>query len=302
MGLFGRTLVGLGFVLACTTATGCSDQVERRDGRYQVRMVRVTDRSSSEEHVTREAIKQALGGAFDAEVSFALASEQEGLAAELWFAEQPGPSGARDLIVGLRVQTPSDLRPMLGEDGLEANVLLERESGQASLAQDIGLAIGRAVSVLEARVGLARGDERRVNQLLASEDPELVLLALEWIRDRRSSGNPDAVAALLTHADERVGLLAIEALGTIGGPEHVHALLRGVRLADPGQAHRAYEALASLGGPDAQAFLEFAARNEDEQERRQAAARALGQVIDGVDPSNVVNSPVERPPVRGHRQ
>lgn len=300
-----RLAVGLALALAAlgaVGAAGCGKRVERRDGRYPVRVVRVTDRSASDEELSREMVKQTVGAALAAQSSFELASGDEGLRAEIWFAEQPGPSGERDLIVGLRVETPADLAPRLGEEGLEANVLLERESGQVSLAQDLNLAIGRAVGVLEARVGLARGDAARVNELLAAEDPELVLLALEWIRDRRSPADPDRVAALLGHPDERVGLLAIEALGVIGGPEHVQRLLRGVRLSDPGQAHRAYEALTTLGGPDARAFLEFAARNEDEPERRQAAARALAELDRGGSERNVIESPLESAPPRGHRQ
>ncbi len=292
--------VAIGFGLGLVGSAGCRDASQTQDGRYQVRMVRVTDRSAGDEHVSRETVKQAVARAFAAQSSFELTAGDDGLPAELWFAEQPGPGAARDLIVGLRLETPTDLGPRLGEDGLEANVLLERESGPTSLAQDLNLAVERAVGVLEARVGLARGEARRVNELLAASDPELVVLALEWIRDRRSPGDADSVAALLDHSDERVGLLAIEALGVIGGPEHVHGLLRGVRLSDPGQAHRAYEALARLGGPDAKAFLEFAARNEDEPERRQAATRALARLTD--EGSSVVEAQPPQVPSRGHRQ
>lgn len=303
MGRFARLFAAFGLALSLAGGAACNEPQKPAQGRYEVQVVRVTDRSLGEEHVSRETIRQALGGAFDAESSFRLSAEDEGLPAELWFAEQPGPNGSsRDLIVGLRIQTPNDLETSLGSDGLEANVLLERESGDASLAQDLNLAIGRAVAVLEARVGLARGDKKRVNQLLASEDPELVLLALEWVRDHRGGADPEVVAQLLRHDDERVGLTAIEALGVIGGPEHVAALLRGVRLADAGQAHRTYEALATLGGPDAQAFLEFAARNEDEDERRQAAARALTHLLDGAGATNVIQSEPSKPPARGHRQ
>lgn len=291
--------MGLALAFGLSLAASCSRKEPREDGRFEVRVVKVTDRSATEEHVSRDAIKHGLRAAFDATSTFELSSDDDALPAELWFAEQPGPGGARDLIVGLRVQTPSDLHAALGDDGLEANVLLERDSGEASLAGDLNMAIERAVAVLEARVGLARGDARRIRELLESTDPELVLLALEWTRDHRQ-GDPEVVAQLLTHSDERVGLMAIEALGAIGGPDHVHALLRGVRLADPGQAHRAYEALATLGGPEAQAFLEFAARNEDEPERRQAANAALTKLIDGEDPSSLRGP--EAPPPRGHRQ
>jgi hypothetical protein len=286
--------------VALAAGVGCRDRREQ-DGRWSVHLARVTDRSAGEARLPGAAAENALERAFSSHRSFSLVRGDQGLAAELWFAEQPAADGARDLIVGLRLETPPGLDGRLGEDGLEANVLLERESGDAGLEQDLGLALARAVAVLEARVGLGRGDPRSIEALLRSADPELALLALEWIRDGRSTADPDVVAALLDHADERVALVAIEALGRVGGPEHVHALLAGVRLSNPGHAHRTYEALAALGGPDAAAFLEFAARNEDEPERRQAANSALARLGRGDPPRDVVQS-AEALPVRGHRR
>jgi HEAT repeat protein len=96
-----------------------------------------------------------------------------------------------------------------------------------------------------------------------------------------------------------VRLLAIETIGLIGGPEHVPALLARIQLADTPQVSRAYDALASLGGPEATGFLEFAARNEDEPDRRKAAQQALRRVAE----SDIVG-PGGRPsslPNRGHR-
>jgi HEAT repeat protein len=103
---------------------------------------------------------------------------------------------------------------------------------------------------------------------------------------------------LLEHADGRVALLAIECIGEIGGPEHVAALLARIQLADTDQVNRAYDALARLGGPEAEGFLQFAARNEDEPVRRAAAERALQSVAESaiVDPRRH-----GRMPNRGHR-
>jgi hypothetical protein len=85
---------------------------------------------------------------------------------------------------------------------------------------------------------------------------------------------------LIDHEETEIGLLALEAIGQIGGPEHVVSVLARIQLNDGTQVSRAYDAIARLGGPDAEGFLEFAARNEEEPDRRAAAQRALRRVAD----------------------
>ena len=69
----------------------------------------------------------------------------------------------------------------------------------------------------------------------------------------------------------------------------------------------ARHALARLGGPEAEGFLEFAARNEDEPDLRAAAERALRKVAESsiVEPSSrtarLSNRSPNRSPNRGHR-
>jgi hypothetical protein len=208
----------------------------------------------------------------------------------------------RDLMVRLLVEVPESLRAELGPEGLDVTVLLERAAGEADLAYDLQLATDRVATILQARTDLARNTEGTVARLLGSRDPDRVILALEWIRSHpqhaQSRAAADPVAALLEHRDDRVALLAIECIGEIGRAEHVTVLLERIQLADTDQVNRAYDALARLGGPEAEGFLEFAARNEDEPIRRAAAERALQSVAESaiVDPRRG-----PRLPNRGHR-
>ncbi|PRQ09278.1 hypothetical protein ENSA7_09700 [Enhygromyxa salina] len=207
------------------------------------------------------------------------------LAATFEYRELPDASDhGRDLLVRLSVEAPEQLAAQLGPEGLDVTVLLERDAGQADLSSDLHLATERLAAILQARTDLARGADRAVTRLLESSDPDALILTLEWVRDHPDHAEAREAAnravELIEHDDERVALLAIEALGQIGGPEHVVVLLDRIQLADTRQANSAYDALANLGGPEAEGFLQFAARNEDEPRRRAAAERALHRVAD----------------------
>lgn len=208
----------------------------------------------------------------------------------------------RDLMVRLLVEVPESLAHELGPEGLDITVLLERAAGEADLAYDLQLATDRVATILQARTDLARGTEDTVARLLDAHDPDQVILALEWIRGHGQHPQAQAAAArvaqLLEHRDARVSSLAIECIGEVGGPEHVAALLARIQVGDTDQVNRAYDALARLGGPEAEGFLQFAARNEDEPVRRAAAERALQRVAESaiVDPRGH-----GRLPNRGHR-
>jgi hypothetical protein len=223
------------------------------------------------------------------------------LMATFEYRELPDASDhGRDLMVRMLVEIPDALAQDLGPEGLDVTVLLERAAGQADLAHDLQLATDRVATVLQARTDVARKQPGVVGRLLASDDRELILLALAWVRDHRdetqAQASADRVAELVRDPDEQIGLLAIEALGKIGGPEHVPTLLERISLGDGEQVRLAYDALAQLGGPEAHGFLEFAARNEDQPERRAAAERALRRVAE----SDIVE-PSGRGPDRGHR-
>jgi hypothetical protein len=212
-------------------------------------------------------------------------TKRDTLVATFEYRELPDASDhGRDLLVRLAVEAPKQLADRLGSEGLDVTVLLERDAGAADLSSDLRLATERLATILQARTDLARNTEGSVDRLLGASDPDALILTLEWVRDHpddlQARAAASRVAGLITHADERVGLLAIEAIGHIGGPEHVPILLGRIPFADTRQANYAYDALAELGGPEAEGFLQFAARNEDEPRRRAAAERALHRVAE----------------------
>ena len=197
----------------------------------------------------------------------------------------------------VEVERPPVLESALAE--LEATVELQREDGEVDLRRDVPVALDRAIGVLEAKVRLARGGSEQARVLLGSTDTELILLALSWAATHQQRDNADAVAALLGHADERIELAAIECLGQIGGREHVRQLVASARLANRAHTGRLYEALGELGGYDAEGFLDFAARNEDDPALAEVAQRALQRVQESPGVTAVAQpSPTV---VRGHR-
>jgi hypothetical protein len=299
-----RTMVGIILGAALSFVSGCHDpgtqpfhvQVvsidahggpKLPDDRVQAIVRRSLERSPSFTPAERD---QRSGGRKDI------------LVATLEYRELPDASDhGRDLLVRVRVDPPKQLAARLGPSGLDVTVLLEREAGQADLAADLQLATDRVATILQARTDLALGTPGTFDRLLRSTDAELVRSTLQWIRD---GGDPpealaaaDRVAELINHDDEQIGLLALEAIGQIGGPQHVPAVLERIRLTNNTQVQRAYDAIAQLGGPEAEGFLQFAARNEDEPGRRAAAERALRRVAD----SDMVGRSRVRPPNRGHR-
>ncbi len=202
------------------------------------------------------------------------------LRARIDLGEVDSAAGGRILRVDLVATVPSGAQAVLGGE-LDAIIELERHDGTLSAAEDVPVALGRAAAVLDAKVQLATGATVEARRLLTHEDPEIVVLALEHVARKRWRGLADDVAALLPAGDERIAAAAIEALGAIGGPEHAAVLLKHARLADRDQAQRLYDALASLGGDQAQGFLEFAARNEDDPTLAEVASRALGRLRSG---------------------
>jgi hypothetical protein len=99
----------------------------------------------------------------------------------------------------------------------------------------------------------------------------------------------------LPSADDRVMAAAFECLGLVGSTEHTAVMLAHVRLADRAQAQRLYDALAVLGGDEAAAFLEFAARNEDDPALADVARGALRRLV---APGGTTGA---EPRLRGHR-
>jgi hypothetical protein len=273
---------------------------------YYVRLTSVEHHGGP--HVPEERAHAIIRRSLDAAPSFSPAERDlrsrggSGtiLAASLEYRELPDPDErGRDLLVRLAIETPKDLVDELGDEGLDATVLLERSSGEVDLGDDLQLAADRLARILQARIDLARRAPGAVVALLEDPDPQLITIGLAWVRDHRDEAPgdlPDRVAELINHPDADVRLLAIETIGAIGGPEHAAVLLDRIELNDANQVARTYEALAQLGGSEARTFLEFAVRNEDEPERRDAAERAL-QRLDGHSDASLIDRVMER----GHR-
>ncbi len=204
------------------------------------------------------------------------------------------PEGAPLLRVELVADTPEALHATLGAR-LDATVELERMDGDLKPAEDVPVAVGRAVAVVDAKLVLAGAEPDDVRRLLRDPDTEIVLLALEHVGRRRMRAVADDVAALLPTGDDRVKAAALECLGLVGSAEHTAVMLAHVRLADRAQAQRLYEALAVLGGDEAAAFLEFAARNEDDPALADVARGALRRLV---TPGETTGGALE---LRGHR-
>lgn len=285
-------------------SVGC--RTEPREDVYYVRLVSVDPHEGPA--VPEERVHAIVRRSLDQAVSFDPAERDQRsgagsgtiLAATFEYSELPrGHAEGRDLLVRLAVETPRELVEALGPEGLDATVLLEREAGDVELADDLQLAADRLARILQARIDLARRQPGQLATLLDSGDAELAATGLRWLCDHPDAPEAgeqlDRTLALLDHADPDLRLLAIEALGAIGGPDQVAALLERIELNDGDQVARAYDALAQLGGPEARRFLEFAAANEDEPSRQDAAERAL-QRLEGHSASLI-----EQVRGRGHR-
>jgi hypothetical protein len=219
------------------------------------------------------------------------------LATVVRLGEVEAATGGRVLRAEFAAAVPAEQHAVLGRV-LEATIELERRDGTLVPDEDVPTALARGVSVLDAKVQLVLGTQADAEGLLASDDPEIVVLALEQVTRQRWRGLADPVAKLLAHGDERVVSAAVECLGVVGGPQHTASLLRHVRLADVDQARRLYDTLAALGGDEARGFLEFAARNEDDPAMAEVATRALHRIGLGPDEGTLVEAPI---PLRGHR-
>ncbi|MCA9713832.1 MAG: HEAT repeat domain-containing protein [Myxococcales bacterium] len=245
--------------------------------------------------------------------ALAPATEEESVDAlgmQVWFSEHDAgdpllsTQSARDLLLVVELEAPPALRRTIGESRVSARVLLERDPGPGlpALEDDVLLAAQRAFEVVGARLALARGDAGVVEQLLEDEDPELLLLALEWIRDRRPEIHTDAVVKLLAHPDPRVSRLAVESLGVVGESRHAREIVKHMQLGDPDHTREVYRTLAVLGGEEAIRFLEFAADNEDDPVLRREAERAYLAARQVSEPASYEDARVPKRFARGHRQ
>lgn len=258
----------------------------------------------------RHPVRVEVGGGF-AEDAMA-AALQTALAASEQFApdSRAGALRARGALiqegdawlVRVEVEVPEDLRGNFAVHTLGASATAG--AGSPPTAEALDRATGRAVRGIEAQCRLARGDRTAFAELLGSEEPEQLRVALRYVRDREERALVTTLLPLLDHTDIRVRIEALDVIGALGTSEDAAAIVRAVRLLDPGATREAYRALARLGGPDAIGFLRFAAANEDDASLRVEAERALSSALAGGAPS-VAAAPrgVDLSKVaRGHRQ
>jgi len=225
------------------------------------------------------------------------------LGAEVWFQEQVAEDGAREVYLQAQIEVPTELRPVLGAV-IHATVILERDGvSEGLLDDDVAAATARAFAVLDTRLALARGDHEVVRGLLEVGDPELVILALEWIRENTPAEFAEDIVGLLAHTDERVTALAVECLGYAADAAMVGPIIRHARPMSRTQTREVYRALARLRGPEALGYLRFAAANEDDSLLREEAERSLRLALTGIpaEPSMRPHDPTDRL-ARGHRQ
>lgn len=217
----------------------------------------------------------------------------DGLSAITAHADITERRDADGIVVRLQLgmEVPPDLAGVL--DALEATVEVSRAQDDSAIREDLPLAAERAAAVLDAKVQLARTPQSAAD-FLREPDAEIALVALDWVEGQRDLVAAPVVATMLRHPDDRVMLRSVEVLGVIGSVAEVPALIAAARLNDRAHTGRLYESLAELGGADAQGFLSFAARNEDDPALAQLAERALDVAQRSVPRA-------EAPPVTAHR-
>jgi hypothetical protein len=299
MGL--RSITRLWVVTLGLTGCGATEV-----GRSPVHVDRVVASSPEAEMALREAVTAALGHGRE----FAVASGSLGalrLGAWLSPSDQAGPQHQAvepevrpaALFLHIELEVPATLRSQFDVATITAQALLP---GGVMSGSALTAAAGLAVEVLELRLELAAGRTEAAAALLRVPDPEVRLLALEWVRDHPGAGFADAVAEQLEVESPEVVVLALEVLAVVGDERHAGAVVRRAERS-PGLAREAYRALAALGGPDAVGFLRFATDNEDEPGLRAEAERALATALLGPGERVAARSlGVDLPRVaRGHR-
>ncbi|MCA9662149.1 MAG: HEAT repeat domain-containing protein [Myxococcales bacterium] len=246
-----------------------------------------------------------VGGALKGLGGLRLAGREhrgEALGAELWYQEQTADDGAREIYLQAQIEVPAGLRPVLG-GVIHTTVILEREGdAEASLDDDVAAAAARAFAVLDTRLALARGDHDAVRELLRDDDPELVILALEWIREHTPAEFSGDLLALLEHDDARVATLAVECLGYAADPTLALAIIRHARPMSREHTREVYRALARLRGAESLGYLRFAAANEDDSILREEAERSLRLALTGIPAEPPVSQRGAERLARGHRQ
>ena len=297
-----RSITALWVLVSALAGCNAADS-----GRSLVMLDRVVASSPEDEVALREVVTDALGHSREFAATTGGIGGALRLGAWLSPSDQAGPLHAAALgglpptamYLHVELEVPARLRAQFDV----ATITARAEVPVAMLSRPaLASAAEMALGVLELRLALAEGQSDAAAALLQSEDPELRLLALEWVRDHPGAGLADAVAGQLEHEQPQVVALALEVLAAVGDERHAGAVVRRAERS-PGLASEAYRTLAALGGPDAVGFLRFATDNEDDPGLRAEAERALATALLGPS-ERVAARPlgVDLPRVaRGHR-
>ena len=271
-----RALVG-GFGVVCAlAAVNCGFKLPARAEKIAVTLVGATHGVGGE-RVPQARLDAIVEPPFSKAGRFRLnRGAGDGVDGALWFDVETARGGARRVELSLSIARGAGLPAGGGRGALEAMVQVD-SSAAADDSDDEAVreALSLALGIIDAQVSLERGEEARIPALLRSNDPQVVLLAMAWVRQRERTEFLAHVVAALDHRHPDVAIAAVETLGLIGHASHVPEILQQAPRLQIASSFRLYEALGRLGGPDAEAFLEFAARNEEDPALRSAARRAL---------------------------
>ena len=165
------------------------------------------------------------------------------------------------------------------------NVLVERpldRRDEAVLDELLFRLVSDALEVaghgLAAQEALRQADDGAVLAALGSDDPDVVLWALDLCADRRLAPAFDRAVALLEARDPGVRGAALRFLVALRDPRAVEPLARRADFADPATMRQLVEAVSAIGGPDAIQFLEMVAGGHDDQDMRERAREGLERV------------------------
>lgn len=282
--------------LAIWAVLGLTPGCGAEDPRYPVR---VGELFQGEGPLLEAELRAALEEALAGSPTFAAADRMGALRAQASLLREGPPER---WVLRVELEVPADLRAQFAvatiTGSASAGVGVLPDSGALRRAAEA------ALTGLAAQCKLARGDESGFDALIGADEPESVLVALRYVRDRHASGLADRLVGLLRREDPRIRIAALDVLAAVGDSRHAAAIVRGVHLLDPQATREAYRALARLGGPDAIGFLGFAAANEDDATLRGEAERALSSALSGeatsaADAAHGVDLPKL---ARGHRQ
>lgn len=212
----------------------------------------------------------------------AMQGESEGvLALDLsvsWTKPIPEASSPGAWMVAMTLESPELMRSKGAPPSFDVVLMVDVQAGlppDAARSLALESALGRGLSVLDAKSRLSLGTPDQAARLLESSDLELRLLALNWVGTQGTPNDAPLVAPFLQSEDPRVAEAAVFALTRVGTSAQVPALIALTMASDGSVARQAYLALGEIGGTQARAYLSFAARNEDEPQRRRAAELAL---------------------------